>query len=66
MYPVAARDGFGPVALSQTVARDRTGDLSARACTDFHSYLGFGWKAGELYTSMYLKPNTLSAPRNGS
>lgn len=41
------------------------GPLSSTG-TNFHSYLGFGWKAGELYTSMYLKPNTLSAPRNGS
>jgi hypothetical protein len=36
------------------------GSLSSTR-THLHSYLGFGWKAHELYTSIYLKPQILPA-----
>jgi len=28
--------------------------------TQLHSYVGFGWKDQELYTSIYLKPQILA------
>jgi hypothetical protein len=31
--------------------------------THVHSYVGFGWKASELYTSIFLKPQILSVLR---